>query len=124
MHFSNHSGKLLNHTSWRTLWRFRHSTTFTGYGRFGGSRTTAEELAKLFGLMEQNGLLLCERLLTGKKSVLYINISTQPTSGYVPGAQALVSVKDLATKMKQMNPELIYLLDRESEAYPSALQSL
>lgn len=74
--------------------------------------------------MEQNGLLLCERLLTGKKSVLYINISTQPTSGYVPGAQALVSVKDLATKMKQMNPELIYLLDRESEAYPSALQSL
>ena len=39
---------------------------FAGYGRFGGSRATAEELAKLFESMEQNGLLLCERLLTGQ----------------------------------------------------------
>lgn len=89
----------------------------TGYGRFGGSRATAEELAKLFGLMEQNGLLLCERLLTGKKSVTDVKIETQTASGYVPGAEALTSVKDLAINMKQMNPELIYLLDRESGAH-------
>ncbi|KAH9832513.1 Ribokinase-like protein [Rhodofomes roseus] len=67
----------------------------SGYGRFGGSRATAAELAKMFELMEQNGLLLCERLLTG----------------YVPGAEALAAVKDLAIRMKQKNPELIYLLD-------------
>jgi len=67
----------------------------SGYGRFAGARATAAELAKLFELMEQNGLLLCERLLTG----------------YVPGAEALAAVKDLASKMKQQNPGLIYLLD-------------
>ncbi|TFY51006.1 hypothetical protein EVJ58_g10785 [Rhodofomes roseus] len=67
----------------------------SGYGRFGGSRATAAELAKMFELMELNGLLLCERLLTG----------------YVPGAEALAAVKDLAIRMKQKNPELIYLLD-------------
>ena len=36
-----------------------------GYGRFGGSRASAEDLSKIFEIMEQNELLLPERLLTG-----------------------------------------------------------
>ncbi|CCM01328.1 uncharacterized protein FIBRA_03377 [Fibroporia radiculosa] len=67
----------------------------SGYGRFGGTRTTAAELSGIFGLMEKNELLLCERLLTG----------------YVPGAEALSAVLGLAAKMRRQNTELIYLLD-------------
>lgn len=67
----------------------------SGYGRFGGSRATAEELSKIFELMDQNGLLSSERLLTG----------------YIPGAEALSAVKDLAVKLRQKNADLIYLLD-------------
>ncbi|KZT07211.1 Ribokinase-like protein [Laetiporus sulphureus 93-53] len=68
----------------------------SGYGRFGGSRTSAAELAAIFQLMEQNGLLLSERLLT---------------VGYIPGAEALSTVKELAAKMRANNTNLIYLLD-------------
>ena len=67
--------------------------------------------------MEQNGLLLCERLLTGKRSVETSGTGSQTAVGYVPGAEALAAVKDLAIKVKQMNPELIYLLDREFETH-------
>ena len=42
---------------------------------------------------------------------------SQTAVGYVPGAEALAAVKDLAIKVKQMNPELIYLLDRASEGH-------
>ncbi|KAH9930244.1 Ribokinase-like protein [Fomitopsis serialis] len=84
----------------------------SGYGRFGGARATAAELAKLFELMEQNGLLLCERLLTGRHMIYWwMSRYAHSIVGYVPGAEALAAVKDLASKMKQKNPELIYLLD-------------
>ncbi|OBZ73848.1 putative pyridoxal kinase BUD16 [Grifola frondosa] len=67
----------------------------SGYGRFGGSRASATELSSIFQIMEQNGLLIPERLLTG----------------YIPGAEALSAVKELAEKLRQKNPELLYLLD-------------
>ncbi|KAL6297847.1 Ribokinase-like protein [Sparassis latifolia] len=67
----------------------------SGYGRFGGSRASASELAGIFQIMEDNGLLFPDRLLTG----------------YIPGAEALAAVKEIALKLKQRNPELIYLLD-------------
>jgi hypothetical protein len=36
-----------------------------GYGRFGGSKTTAAELSTIFQSMEENDLLHPKRLLTG-----------------------------------------------------------
>ncbi|EGN96899.1 hypothetical protein SERLA73DRAFT_111680 [Serpula lacrymans var. lacrymans S7.3] len=66
-----------------------------GYGRFGGSKTTADELSAMFESMEQNGLLLPSRLLTG----------------YIPEAKALTAVSELATKLKRDSPDIIYLLD-------------
>jgi len=38
----------------------------SGYGRSGGSKTTAAELNATFESMEQNELLIPTRLLTGK----------------------------------------------------------
>ncbi|PCH36428.1 bud site selection protein 16 [Wolfiporia cocos MD-104 SS10] len=67
----------------------------SGYGRFGGLRASAAELCRVFDLMEENGFLYGERLLTG----------------YIPGAEALSAVRDLAARMRQKSPELIYLLD-------------
>ncbi|KAJ2911951.1 hypothetical protein MD484_g8465, partial [Candolleomyces efflorescens] len=66
-----------------------------GYGRSGGSKTTAAELNAIFESMEQNELLLPTRLLTG----------------YIPGAEALSAVERLASKLKHSRPSLIYLLD-------------
>ncbi|TFK48479.1 Ribokinase-like protein [Heliocybe sulcata] len=67
----------------------------TGYGRFGGSRTTAEELSEMFRALEENGLLRPSRLLTG----------------YIAGAAALSTVAGLASRLRQHDPELIYVLD-------------
>ncbi|EPQ56186.1 Ribokinase-like protein [Gloeophyllum trabeum ATCC 11539] len=67
----------------------------TGYGRFGGSRTTAEELSQMFRALEENGLLKPSRLLTG----------------YIAGAEALTTVAGLASKLRQRDPQLIYVLD-------------
>jgi len=38
----------------------------TGYGVFGGTRTSAEELKVLFEYLEKNGLLNPDRILTGE----------------------------------------------------------
>ncbi|KAJ2997028.1 hypothetical protein NUW54_g7176 [Trametes sanguinea] len=65
------------------------------YGRFGGPRASADELNQIFGIMEQNELLRPDRLLTG----------------YVPGAEATAAVTAVAKKLRERNPELIYLLD-------------
>ncbi|RXW24856.1 hypothetical protein EST38_g1023 [Candolleomyces aberdarensis] len=62
-----------------------------GYGRSGGSKTTAAELNAIFESMEQNELLMPTRLLTG--------------------AEALSAVEKLASKLKHSRPSLIYLLD-------------
>ena len=39
--------------------------SYGGYGRFGGSRATAQDITTVFDVMEANGLLTQERLLTG-----------------------------------------------------------
>jgi len=39
--------------------------SLTGYGRYGGTRTTAAELAAMFAMMEENELMVAGRLLTG-----------------------------------------------------------
>ncbi|KAG2143811.1 Ribokinase-like protein [Suillus bovinus] len=67
----------------------------TGYGRFGGTKTSAEELTAIFKMMDEVGLLSPGRLLTG----------------YIPNAAALGVVKELAQKLKTRNPHLIYLMD-------------
>ncbi|KAF8555843.1 Ribokinase-like protein [Imleria badia] len=67
----------------------------TGYGRFGGTKTNAEELTRIFDFMQQSGVLIPDRLLTG----------------YIPTADSLGSVRELVKKLKLSNPNLIYLLD-------------
>ena len=69
-----------------------------GYGRSGGTKTTAAELNSIFNGMETNELLMPTRLLTG----------------YIPGAEALTAVAQLAQKLKATKEGLIYLLDRTS----------
>ncbi|KAJ7623606.1 Ribokinase-like protein [Roridomyces roridus] len=67
----------------------------SGYGRLGGTRSTAAELGQIFESLEQNLLLLPDRLLTG----------------YIPGAEGLTAVADLVEKLKSKRPDIIYLLD-------------
>ncbi|KAI6112906.1 bud site selection protein 16 [Pisolithus sp. B1] len=67
----------------------------TGYGYFGGTKTTAEELSTIFDSMDKTGVLTATRLLTG----------------YIPNAASLDVVHRLARKLKARNPDLIYLLD-------------
>ncbi len=71
-------------------------TRVTGYGRSGGTKTTATELNAVFDALEKNEMLTPIRLLTG----------------YIPGAEALVAIERVARKLKKSRPELIYLLDR------------
>ncbi|KAG6853391.1 hypothetical protein C0991_004792 [Blastosporella zonata] len=72
-----------------------HFSNHSGYGRSGGTRATAIELNAVFEGMERNELMVPARLLTG----------------YVPGAEGLSAVADLARKLKSQKPDLIYLLD-------------
>ncbi|KII86029.1 hypothetical protein PLICRDRAFT_144818 [Plicaturopsis crispa FD-325 SS-3] len=67
----------------------------SGYGRLGGTKANAAELTAQFDNMEQNGLLVTRRLLTG----------------YIPGAEALSAVFAFAKKLKERQHDLIYLLD-------------
>ncbi|KXN91122.1 Putative pyridoxal kinase C6F6.11c [Leucoagaricus sp. SymC.cos] len=67
----------------------------SGYGRSGGTETTAAELDDMFEALEQNELLLPTRLLTG----------------YIPGAESLSAIGRIAKKLKEEKPEVIYLLD-------------
>jgi pyridoxine kinase len=71
--------------------------SYAGYGDFGGTRTTADELTRLFNLMQQSGVLIPGRLLTG----------------YIPNAESLSAVHELVKKLKTTNADLLYLLDRE-----------
>lgn len=83
-----------------------------GYGRSGGSKTTAAELNAIFQSMEQNELLMPTRLLTGSSNSYAPISDDQHTVGYIPGAEALSAVEKLASKLKHSRPSLIYLLDR------------
>ncbi|KAK7445117.1 putative pyridoxal kinase [Stygiomarasmius scandens] len=67
----------------------------SGYGRFGGTKTSAVELTSIFDTLELNELLNPSRLLTG----------------YVPNAEALTAVAEVASKLKKQKPDIIYMLD-------------
>lgn len=67
----------------------------SGYGRFGGPRTDASDLANIFAYLEENGLLQPSRVLTG----------------YIPNAKSLEVVATVVRKLKARKPEVIYLLD-------------
>ncbi|KAN0126057.1 Ribokinase-like protein [Lactarius tabidus] len=66
-----------------------------GYRRFGGTKTSAEELDAMFSVMRQNGFLRPSRILTG----------------FIFGAGALSVVARSVTKLLQDDPEIVYLLD-------------
>ena len=88
-----------------------------GYGHFGGPRATAHELTSIFVVMESNGLLKPQRLLTGTLFPLQVVFSGDIEivySGYIPGAEALSIVQGRVTELRGANPSLIYLLDRKS----------
>ena len=88
--FSNHTGKLSAHgVHGRELNK--------GYGFTDGVKTTPEQLQSIFNGLIVNGLTSHSRALTG----------------YIPGAEALKAVFNFISRLKQENPELIYVLDRE-----------
>ncbi|ESK96407.1 pyridoxine kinase [Moniliophthora roreri MCA 2997] len=72
-----------------------HFSNHAGYARAGGTKTSATELKSIFEAMQANELLNPTRLLTG----------------YIPNAEALGAVKDLAEKLLKQRDGLIYLLD-------------
>ncbi|WWD03134.1 pyridoxal kinase [Kwoniella europaea PYCC6329] len=67
----------------------------TGYGYTNGHKTTPEQLTAIFEGLATNGLVSHYRVLTG----------------YVPGAEALTVVAEQIKKMKEVNPEILYVLD-------------
>lgn len=92
VNFSNHTGSYILRFDPNDL------IPFTGYGCCGGTKTSAEELALIFDFMQQTGVLVPDRFLTG----------------YVPNAESLGSIHELVKKLRISNPNLVYLLDRES----------
>lgn len=72
-----------------------HFSNHSGYARRGGTKTSADELNAMFGVLESNEMLMPTRLLTG----------------YIPGAESLSAIADLVRKLKKERPNLIYLLD-------------
>ncbi|KAF8315339.1 Ribokinase-like protein [Clavulina sp. PMI_390] len=73
-------------------------TNHSGYHRFGGTKTTADEMEGLFSIMRQNGMIDHPRLLTG----------------FIPNAAALQVVVQVAEELRSKEPEklrFIYLLD-------------
>ncbi|OCF32990.1 pyridoxal kinase [Kwoniella heveanensis CBS 569] len=67
----------------------------TGYGHTNGHKTTPEQLRAIFEGLSTNGLATHSRILTG----------------YVPGAEALKVVAEQIRKVREVNPEVIYVLD-------------
>lgn len=72
----------------------------TGYGYTNGHKTSPEQLQAIFEGLAANGLINHERVLTG----------------YIPGAEALQVVAQKVSAMKDANPDLVYVLDREYTA--------
>ncbi|KAK7056181.1 putative pyridoxal kinase [Paramarasmius palmivorus] len=72
-----------------------HFSNHAGYARAGGTKTSADELRSIFNAMQTNELMDPSRLLTG----------------YIPNAEALEAVKELAERLLKQKKDLIYLLD-------------
>lgn len=67
----------------------------TGYGRFKGMRFDADHLEDIFSALDDNGLLKQSHLLTG----------------YTPSAKALETVSRAVDRLKEINPDLVYVCD-------------
>jgi pyridoxine kinase len=63
-----------------------------------GQKATPDTLNEVFEGLETNGLAEYDKILTG----------------YVPGAEALEVVEKRIQAMMERNPEIVYILDRES----------
>ena len=94
VNFSNHSGGY-------AYFIYDNISTDVGYHRFGGSKTTVEELNDIFTALRLNELLMPTRVLTG----------------YIPTGEALRAVGDIVLQLKQTTPDIIYLLDRMSNSF-------
>jgi len=66
-----------------------------GYGHVGGPKTDAAQLNAIFQAMEDNGLMVAKRILTG----------------YIPGGEPLKAVAELVKKRKEADQTLLYFLD-------------
>ncbi|WVR06917.1 pyridoxal kinase [Kwoniella sp. DSM 27419] len=67
----------------------------TGYGHTNGHKTTPDQLRSIFEGLSTNGLIAHARILTG----------------YVPGAEALQVVAAAIERMRDANPDVLYVLD-------------
>lgn len=66
----------------------------------------------MFNAMENNELLTPHRILTGMVPQSEL-LQPHPNSiGYTPDAAALKVIANQITKLKERNPQIIYLLDR------------
>ncbi|KAG9091590.1 putative pyridoxal kinase [Ceratobasidium sp. UAMH 11750] len=66
-----------------------------GYRWHGGSKTDGAQLLDIFSSLERNEFTHTDALLTG----------------YVPGAESLSVVADFAAKLKETNPNMVFLID-------------
>lgn len=67
----------------------------TGYGRWKGLRFDDSHISSLFHGLEENGLLKQSRML----------------SGYMPSPSVVQAVLEAVERIREVNPELIYLCD-------------
>jgi pyridoxine kinase len=65
------------------------------YGRWAGRKMDREELVDIFNAMDSNGLLRQSHLLTG----------------YVPSPESLEAVSSMVDRLRELNPNLVYILD-------------
>ena len=73
----------------------------SGYGRYGGTKTTAAELDEMFESMEHNELLMPTR-----------------QTCFRPGAAALSAVHKLAEKLKHSKPHFIFWIVCRKHFHP------
>ncbi|KAG8738175.1 hypothetical protein FRC10_007168 [Ceratobasidium sp. 414] len=72
-----------------------HFSNHAGYRSHGGSKSDRGQLLDIFSVLERNEFAHTDALLTG----------------YVPGAESLSVVADFAAKLKESNPNMVFLID-------------
>ncbi|KAG9077109.1 putative pyridoxal kinase, partial [Ceratobasidium sp. 370] len=66
-----------------------------GYRSHGGTKTDRAQLLDIFSVLERNEFVHSDALLTG----------------YIPGADALSAVADFGARLKEANPNMVFLID-------------
>lgn len=72
-----------------------HFSNHTGYPKFKGTVMSGEELLSIIDGLEENGLLQYTHLLTG----------------YIGSASLLKAVSEVVTRLRRLNPNLVYVCD-------------